>query len=581
MILLLGFAFLAGLVTILTPCMWPMLPIVLSSSVKGSDHRRALGVTIGVMISFAAFTLSISYLVRLFHFDPNILRLFAVVVIIFLGFSLIIPALTQFTEKYFSRLVRLFGVKPQQSTNDFKAGLLTGLTLGLVWSPCGGPILASIAVLAATGMVNIAVILVTLAYVIGVGLPLFIFTYAGQRFITRTRVLSPYTGRIQQVFGVIMILTAIAIYFNYDKLLQVKFLQAFPQLGQTLNGFESNNIVTKQLNALKRKQSTPQSSVDTSGFFNINTPAPDFMGITKWLNTDKPLTIADLKGKVVLVDFWTYTCINCIRSLPFVTSWYEKYKDQGFVVIGVHTPEFEFEKDSNNVLNAIKQYNIHYPVPQDNNYVTWNAYNNQYWPAEYLIDAKGNIRRTHFGEGEYDQTEMAIQALLKEKGASINTGLVNIKDQTPHTQQLSPETYLGSKRMQYYYPSGQLGNGQQNFTLSNPSLNSFSYGGQWNITDETAITGEKSVLSYDFYANRVYIILRPGSNPSGSAKVKVFLDNKLIDPTVAGQDVKDGVLTIDVDRLYDVVDLHGNPGEHLLRLEFQSPGVEAYTFTFG
>ncbi len=581
MILLLGFAFLAGLITILTPCMWPMLPIVLSSSVKGSDHRRALGVTIGVMISFAAFTLSVSYLVRLFHFDPNILRLFAVVVITFLGLSLIIPTLTIFTEKYFSKLVGLFGVPRQQSTNDFKAGFLTGLTLGLVWSPCGGPILASIAVLAATGMVNIGVILVTLAYVTGVGLPLFIFTYAGQRFITRTRILSPYTGRIQQVFGVIMILTAIAIYFNYDKLLQLNFLAAFPQLGQTLNGFESNSIVTKQLNALKGEQSAPQSTIDTSDLFNTNTRAPDFVGITKWLNTDKPLTLADLKGKVVLVDFWTYTCINCIRSLPFITSWYDKYKDQGFVVIGVHTPEFEFEKDTNNVLNAIKQYHINYPVPQDNNYATWNAYNNQYWPAEYLIDAKGTIRRTHFGEGEYDQTEMAIQALLKEKGASISAGLVSMKDQTPHTQ-LSPETYLGSKRMQFYYPSGNLGNGTQNFTLSNDlPINSFSYGGQWNITDETAITGDKAVLNYHFFADKVYLILRPGTNPTGVAKVRVFLDNKVINSAVAGQDVKDGVITVDVDRLFGIVDLHGNPGEHTLRLEFQSSGVEAYTFTFG
>lgn len=547
---------------ILTPCMWPMLPILLSSTINGTDHRRPLGIVLGIMASFAIFTLSISYLVRIFHIDPNIFRLIAVFILIFLGLCLLLPALTRITEGLVSRLTGKFGPGTNPKGSDFKTGFLTGLMLGLVWSPCGGPILASIAVLSATGMVSFGVVLVTIAYVIGVGLPLFAFTYGGQRFITRTRVISPYTRRIQQVFGVIMILTAMAIYFNYDKLLQLKFLAAFPLLGQTLNRFENSSIVTQGLNALKKKQSVPQSSVDT--------PAPDFVGITKWLNTDKSLTIADLKGKVVLVDFWTYTCINCIRSLPFVTSWYDKYKDQGFVVIGVHTPEFEFEKDTNNVLNAIKQYNIHYPVPQDNNYATWNAYNNQYWPAEYLIDAKGNIRRTHFGEGEYDQTEMAIQALLKEKGSSMSAGLVNLADQTPHTQ-LSPETYLGSKRMQFYYPSGQLENGQQNFTLSdNLPLNSFEFGGQWSITDDTAITGDKAILNYNFFADKVYIILRSGKNPSGVAKVKVFLDNKL-----------DGIITIDVDRLYGVVDLHGNTGEHILRLEFQTPGVEAYTFTFG
>ncbi len=578
MILLLGFSFLAGLVTILAPCMWPMLPIVLSSTVKGTDHKRPLGVTLGVMVSFAVFTLSISYLVRAFHFDPNVLRLLAVVVIVFLGLTLIIPSLSLILEGLMSRLTGRIGIQNQRG-DDFRAGFLTGLMLGVVWSPCGGPILASIATLAATGMVSFQVILVTLAYITGVGLPLFAFTYGGQRLITKTRFLSAYTGRVQQMFGVIMILTAIAIFFNYDKLLQLKILEAFPAVGQGLNSFESNNAVTKQLNALKGKLSTDLPT--TGGVLNTNYPAPEFTGITKWLNTDHPLTLQELRGKVVLIDFWTYTCINCIRTLPHVTAWYDKYKDQGFVVIGVHTPEFEFEKDSNNVLNAIKQYNIHYPVPQDNNYGTWNAYNNQYWPAEYLIDAKGNVRRTHFGEGEYDQSEMAIQALLKEAGQKVTTGLENMPDQTPHSQ-LSPETYLGSKRMQFYYPSGSIGNGDKTFTLSNDlTLNSFSLGGEWDINDETAVTGSNAVLNYHFIADKVFIILRPGKNPPNTASVKVFLDGSPIDPKISGEDVKNGILTIDSDKLYSLVDLHGNIKDHVLRLEFQKPGVEAYTFTFG
>jgi len=207
-------------------------------------------------------------------------------------------------------------------------------------------------------MVNLQVILVTLAYVTGVGLPLFLFTYGGQRLVTRTRFVSSYTGRVQQIFGVIMILTAIAIYFNYDKVLQLKILQAFPSVGQGLNGFESSSIVQKQLNALEGKQST-NSNTDTSGLLNTNYPAPEFVGVSKWLNTDHPLTMKELRGKVVLIDFWTYTCINCIRTLPYLTSWYDKYKDQGFVVIGVHTPEFEFEKDTTHVSRAMNQYNIH------------------------------------------------------------------------------------------------------------------------------------------------------------------------------------------------------------------------------
>jgi thiol-disulfide isomerase/thioredoxin len=286
-----------------------------------------------------------------------------------------------------------------------------------------------------------------------------------------------------------------------------------------------------------------------------------------------------LKGKVVLVDFWTYTCINCIRTLPHVTSWYDKYKDKGFVVIGVHTPEFQFEHDMGNVQNAIKMYNIHYPVPQDNNYAIWNNYNNQYWPAEYLIDANGNIRRTHFGEGEYDQTEMAIQALLKEKGAKITSSLDKMPDQTP-TMQLSPETYLGSNRMEYYFPDQNTGVVNKNFILSdNLSQNTFSLGGNWNITSDNAITGVGAELNYNFSADKVYLVLRPGS--AKNAKVRVFLDGKVVDSSNMGADVQNGVVTIDTDRLYNLIDLKGNGGSHILKIEFEDSGIEAFAFTFG
>jgi cytochrome c biogenesis protein CcdA/thiol-disulfide isomerase/thioredoxin len=582
MILLLAFAFLAGLVTILAPCIWPLLPIVLSSAAAGKTHARPLGITLGIMLSFTFFTLAISFLVSIFHLDPNIIRLFAVVVLIFLGLSMIIPALSRLTESRVSRFVGRFGTTGQSQGSDFGSGFVTGLSLGVVWTPCSGPILASIATLAATGQVTFSVVLVTLAYVTGVGTPLFIFAYGGQRVIGKTRFMSAYTGRVQQLFGVLMLLTAIAIYTNFDKTIQLKLLDVFPSYSSALTSFEKNSTVKEQLDILKgKKSSSGAGAVDASGLFNENKPAPEFIGITKWLNTNQPLTLKELKGKVVLVDFWTYTCINCIRTLPHVTSWYDKYKNKGFVVIGVHTPEFEFEKETKNVENAIKQYNIHYPVPQDNAFATWNNYNNQYWPAEYLIDAKGIIRRTHFGEGKYDETEQAIQVLLRESGQQVSSSLENMPDQTPTTQN-SPETYLGSKRMQYYYPSGQVSNGQQNFTLSdNPPLNSFSYGGQWNITDETAVAGKNSVITYHFSANKVFLILRPGINPSNTATVKVLLDGKAIDAKVAGADVHNGTITIDTDRLYDIADLKGNVGDHILKLEFQTSGVEVYTFTFG
>lgn len=580
MFILLGFAFLAGLVTILAPCIWPILPIVLSSSVASKGHQRPLGVTLGVMLSFAFFTLSISYLVKIFHFDPDSLRLVAIVIIAILGLTMVIPSLSRIMEGFISRLSSLFGQRSKQGSG-LTAGFITGLSLGIVWSPCAGPILAAIATLAATGKVTFTVVLVTLAYVIGVGIPLFIFAYGGQQVITKTRFLSRYTGRIQQGFGVIMLLTAVAIYTNYDRLIETKLLNAFPQFSATLNGFENNANVTKQLDILKGRGTAnlvPVSQV--TSYFNENTPAPDFVGITKWLNTDSPLSMSALRGKVVLVDFWTYTCINCIRTLPHPTSWYDKYKDKGFVAIGVHTPEFQFEHNTDNVLDAIKMYNIHYPVAQDNDYATWNNFNNEYWPAEYLIDANGNIRRTHFGEGEYDEMEMAIRELLKENGQTLAGTVDNLPDQTPDGE-LSPESYVGAERMQYYYKGGSIGTGERTFTLENDlRLNSFSFGGDWNIKREEAIAEKNAILNYKFIAGKVFLVLRPGSAGT-TQKVRVLLDWKLVDASNAGADVKNGEIMVNSDRLYNLINLRGKTGSHVLQLEFETPGTEAFAFTFG
>jgi len=586
MILLLGFAFLAGFVTILAPCIWPLLPIVLSSAASGKSHMRPLGITLGIMLSFTVFTLAISLFVSLFHLDPNLVRLFAVVVLIFLGIAMIIPALSRFTESLVSKLAGKFGTTGQAQGSDFGSGFLTGLSLGIVWTPCSGPILASIATLAATGQVTFSVVLVTLAYVIGVGIPLFIFAYGGQKVIGRTRFMSAYTGRVQQVFGVLMLLTALAIYTNYDKLLQLKLLNAFPSYSSALTSFEKNNKVKEQLDKLKGK-SDMSSSTQNSELFNI-TPqkAPEFLGISQWLNNpagigkeSKSLSMADLKGKVVLIDFWTYTCINCIRTLPFVTSWYDKYHDKGFVVVGVHTPEFAFEKDTKNVVDAISRYNIHYPVAQDNDYATWNAYSNQYWPAEYLIDAKGMVRRVHFGEGEYDKMEEAIQILLKENGSNVSSSLVTMPDHTPHGQ-LSHETYLGSKRMLYMTGSGKVASGLQTFpSVNKVEANHFTFAGEWNVMDEYSLGGKDAAISYNFYAGDVYLVMSP---PFGkTAQVKVLLDGKVISEENSGKDVTNGLVTVDSDRLYELVNLKGKTEQHILTLQFLTSDTQVFAFTFG
>lgn len=572
MILLLIIAFFSGLVTILAPCIWPLLPIILSSSTTGGKPK-AFGITLGILLSFSAFTLSASYLVSIFHFDPNDLRIFAVIVIGFLGLTLIIPALSARLEGYVSRLSGRFGSTTNAKRNGFSGGLITGLALGLVWTPCAGPILATIATLAATRAVNFDIVLVTLAYAIGVGIPLFSFSLAGSVLFTRSRLLNRYTGRIQQIFGVVMILTALAIFTNYDKVLQSKLLDAFPSYTNFINNLENNKAVQKELNKIKGKDSGTNSK-STLGEFG---KASEFQGITKWLNTDKSLTVEGMKGKVILVDFWTYTCINCIRTLPHINSWYDKYKDKGFVVIGVHSPEFEFEKNTDNVKRAIEEYKIHYPVAQDNDFKTWKAYDNQYWPAKYLIDATGKLRFNHFGEGKYDETEEAIKSLLKEAGSQITSRNDNLANETP-SGQLSPETYLGSKRMEFLYPNGTTTNGTRVFQLdSEIPKNSFSFGGNWTINSDNSVSGENAVFEYNFQAKKVFLVLRPSSTVNST--VKVFLDGKTIS-SGSGSDVKNGVLTIDQDRLYNLISL--SKGEnHKLRLEFQTQGTQIFAFTFG
>lgn len=591
MVLLLVFAFLSGLVTILAPCIWPLLPIVLSTSL-GGGKQKSLGITLGILVTFGLLTIGISYLVKFFGIDPNILRIIAVVILILLGLTMVVPYFGRIVEGLVSKFAGRLG-QNNTARHGFWGGFITGAALGVIWTPCAGPILAAIATLSATSSVNLGIIIVTVFYLLGVGIPLFLFSYGGQKLVADTRFLSKYTGRIQQIFGVILLLTAVLIATNYDKVIQVKILDALPAYSNFLTSFEKSTAVTNELSKLTGRKSLTTTN---SSLFNANTPAPEFTGITKWLNTPdgKPLTLEELKGKVVLVDFWTYTCINCIRTLPHVTSWYDKYNKDGFVVVGVHTPEFEFEKNTQNVENAIKDYKIHYPVAQDNDFATWNAYSNQYWPAEYLIDAKGTIRRVHFGEGEYDEMEEAIRTLLKENGKKVEAKIDTMPDTTPKST-LSPETYIGSARMEYLYPNGSVNNGSQNFVIpSSIPKNQFSFGGIWDIAGEYSTPSLNSSLTYNFSAGKVFLVMKATDQSEtidiydkgiligkkAVGKVEVYLDGKRITKNSVGKDVVNGVITIDTDRLYELVSLP-SVQEHVLKLVYKTPGIQVYAFTFG
>ncbi len=305
--------------------------------------------------------------------------------------------------------------------------------------------------------------------------------------------------------------------------------------------------------------------------------APELEGITHWFNT-KPISLKGLRGKVVLVDFWTYTCVNCIRTLPHIREWDEKYKGKGLVIIGVHTPEFDFEKKFENVGKAVKDFDIKYPVALDSSYRTWNAYGNRYWPAKYLIDAKGNIRTTHFGEGGYDEMEEAIRVLLKEAGQKIEEPASVLEDTTPKMS-ITPETYLGMARMDRFASKEKPKVGVQTFTLPGElPQHHFAYGGKWGLQMEHASSFKGSVMEMDFYAGKVFLVMHPKGKCD---EVKVSIDDKPLDESSRGKDVKDSVIEIDEPRMYHVIDLKGKAGEHMLRLELQNGGTSVYAFTFG
>ncbi len=312
---------------------------------------------------------------------------------------------------------------------------------------------------------------------------------------------------------------------------------------------------------------------------------PPFAGVTSWLNSP-PLTPESLKGKVVLVDFWTYSCINCIRTLPYVTSWYGKYEDKGLVVVGVHTPEFAFEKSEKNVAEATRRHGIGYPVALDNEYATWDAYDNSYWPAEYLFDAKGRLRYTHFGEGNYDVTEKHIQDLLAEAGADASVPVTDMPTTTDFSKIGTPETYIGYGRQEFLGSEEEvLRDRTQEYTSAlSPDRNLFYLEGSWRVEAERAVLAKApGEIVFRYLASNANLVMGPGIG--GKKRAIVTVDGAPVPQAMRGADVKDEggytMVTVDEERLYSLVDGKGAYEEHTLRIRFLDEGVEAYAFTFG
>jgi len=573
MFILILFSFLAGIATILSPCILPILPIILAGSVNDSkSFKKPLGVIVGFISSFVIFTLFLSTIVKALGISADSLRTLSVVIIGLFGASMLFPQVSVLLEKMFSYFSRYLPISSQKS--GFWGGVLLGLTLGLLWTPCVGPILASVISLAISGSVTFQSFLLILAYSLGTAIPMFAIMWGGNKVINESKNLRKYTPLIQKIFAILMILTSLAIAFNFDRKFQTFIIEKLPNYGANLTKIEDNDLVKDALNkSTSDSQNKFTKSVEENVKSLIYPEAPKLQVGGEWINSP-PLDLSKLRGKVVLIDFWTYTCINCQRTLPYLKTWWEKYEKDGLIIIGVHSPEFEFEKNINNLKKAILDFDIKYPVMQDNDFATWKAYENRYWPAKYFIDKDGKIRHTHFGEGEYNESEEWIQKLLKETGKVNYNNEVNNPEYSTFAK--TPETYLGFARLENIDPSQNIYNSKKySYTFPNKlSINHFALSGDWSIMEEYANPSKNSKLRFDFESKEVFLVMRP---VNGSGQVRVALDGA---STYLGSDTQNAIINVDTDRLYKLINLP-NAGNHILDLEFLDDNVEVYAFTFG
>lgn len=564
MILLILFSFLSGIITVLSPCILPLLPLLLSAGI-GEGRNRSYGIIAGLVVSFTFFTLTLTALVHATGISPDVLRYISLSLIICFGLTLLFPRLETLFAQLTAPLARLGNrIEGVDNTKTgFTSGFILGSALGLIWTPCAGPILATITTLVATGSVTISTIIITLAYSCGTALPMFLIIYGGNAIATSIKSIAPYAEIMRKTFGLFMILGALAIAFHADVVLQQFTLRYFPTIT-----IDNNAFVTKELESL-RKETT---MINDSPIPSVGHKAPDFIGITEWLNTT-PLTMEQLKGRVVLVDFWTYSCINCVRTLPHLKQWYATYKDQGLVIVGVHTPEFEFEKSKDNVANALKRFDITYPVGLDNEYATWNNYHNHSWPAHYLIDQQGIIQYIHFGEGEYTKTENAIRTLLHRAPltASEERGIF---------AQQTPEIYLGFKRAENYTSEIKIiPNTITNYDYQNAlAPDTVGLRNTWLISAECLTSqSNTATLNLNFVARHVYLVVCSKQ----TSLVTVLLDDQSVPKTYYTRDMNErGEILVQESRMYEILDLKNSDGRHTLTLHVPE-NVSLYAFTFG
>jgi cytochrome c biogenesis protein CcdA/thiol-disulfide isomerase/thioredoxin len=585
MALLIIFGFIAGAATALSPCVLPVLPIALSAGATGG-RRRPLGIVAGLAVSFTFATVALVYVISALGLPNDFLRKLAIAVLLGFGIVLMIPKLAARLEAWMSQFASRAGVAKGKG-DGFWSGTAVGASLGLVYAPCAGPILAGVITVSASQSFSTGRLAVALSYGIGSAVVLYFLMLGGRKVV---RPLAQRGVGLQIAMGAVMVVVALAMLGNYDIRFQNHIASSLPSF--LVNPTKSLEDTASAKAALAEVRgdgghgvgseatgAAPETGADGKlKKLPVLGVAPEFVGTQQWFNTpgDKPLTLKGLRGRVVLVDFWTYSCINCIRTLPYLKAWDAKYRKDGLTIVGVHTPEFPFEREASNVQTAIDENDIRYPVVQDNEQATWNAYGNQYWPAEYFIDAQGRVRYVHFGEGEYGEKEKVIRELLAEAGRPVKGGDTRVHAVVPSATVTTPETYLGAARAERF-TNAMLSPGSHDFTAPKAlPANEFAYRGKWRITLESATAGSDASLDLNFGARRVYLVL---GSPGRDRKVRVLLDGQPISAADAGSDVHDGAVTVAGQRLYNLVNLP-EVGHHVLTLEPEA-GVQGYAFTFG
>ena len=564
-------AYFGGILTILSPCILPVLPFVFARSDQ-PFRKSGLPLLAGMCITFAVVaslaTVGGGWAVRANQFG----RIAALVLFALFGLTLLFSSLADRLSRPLVRLGNRLSKNSDSGASVLNSFLL-GIGTGLLWAPCAGPILGLILTGAALQGASARTALLLLSYAAGAATSLAVALLAGGRLFAAMKRGLGVEEWIRRALGVAVLAAVAAVAFGLDRGVLTRLSLA-----------STGNLEQRLLDRFH----PPKPIVITQTIDVSDSAKPDLSGATAWINS-QPLTFASLRGKVVLVDFWTYSCINCLRTLPYIKAWNEKYKDSGLVIIGVHTPEFPFEKDEANVRKAVKDLGITYPVPMDNNYKIWRSFNNEYWPADYFIDATGAVRFHHFGEGAYDESEKQIRTLLEEANhtplpqTATTIAASGTEAAADPNDVQSPETYVGYARAQNFAsPGGFNEDDPQNYrTPAALSLNQWGLAGKWKDEDQVATSlAAGDSISYRFHARDLHLVLGPGENGK-PIRFRVTLDGQAPGANHGVDTDAEGYGEVTEDRLYQLIRQQGSIHDRTFRIEFLVPGVRAYSFTFG